>query len=74
MQFDPKMMNAILALDDHTLWQTVRTVAAANGITLPEGQPPSAELQKLRKTLQGKGEKDINEAIRIVKEAKGSHE
>ncbi len=74
MQFDPNMMKAFLALDDNTLWQTVRTIAKSNGIDLPEGQPPAAELARLRQTLSGKGSADVGEALRIVKEAKRSHE
>ncbi len=74
MQFDPSMMKAILALDDNTLWQTVKAVAKSNGISLPEGQPPAAELARLRQALSGKGSADVGEALRIVKEAKQRHE
>ncbi len=74
MQFDPNMMKAFLALDDNTLWLTVRTLAKSNGIDLPEGKPPAAELARLRQALSGKGSADVEEAIRIVKEAKRRHE
>lgn len=74
MQFDPNMMKAFLSLDDSTLWQTVRTIAKSNGIDLPEGKPPAAELARLRQTLSGKGSADVNEALRIVKEAQRRHE
>ena len=71
MQFDPNVMKKLLGESDGDLWRTVRTVAAENGIRLPEGQPSAADMARLRAILAGCGAKDVENAIEVVRRAKG---
>ena len=68
MTFDPNMLNALLALDDRALWQTIRSIAAAHGIALPEGPMAESEMRRLRAALSGATQADVGEALRIVTE------
>ena len=66
MKFDPRAMQALLALDDDALWAKIRSVAAASGITLSSNTPPAAELKKLRAALGGCGQADIAGALETI--------
>ncbi len=68
-QFDANMFRAILSLSDEQLWQTIKAIAAQNGITLPAGTPPREELARLRSAL-GTTTPDIGEAMRVVEKYK----
>ena len=48
MQIDPATLGALLALPDAQLWETVKEIARAGGITLPAATPSPSEMQKLR--------------------------
>ena len=68
-QFDANMFRAILSLSDEQLWQTIKAIAAQNGIKLPAGTPPKEELARLRSAL-GTANPDVNNAMRIVEQYK----
>ena len=72
MEFDPRVLETLLALDDKTLWSTVRRLAEKNGITLPPGSPPAAEMQRLRDSLSRKSAADVKEAARILREVQAA--
>lgn len=68
MNFDQNTLNALLALDDRTLWQTIRHIAASHNIALPEGNIPRGDMEKLRAAMSGASQADVNEAMRIINE------
>ena len=68
MNFDQNTLNALLALDDRTLWQTIRGIAAGRNISLPEGPMTDGDMQRLRGVLSGASQLDANEAARIISE------
>ena len=68
MTFDPNALNALLAMDDRTLWQTVRQIAAAHNLVLPDGAISAGDMQRLRSAMAGRSQADVDEAIRIVSE------
>lgn len=70
MEFDQNAMNALLALDDKALWEKIRSLAEKNGIPLPPGEPPAAELSRLRTVLAGKGAKDVAAAAELINRLK----
>ena len=47
MQLDKNAISSLLSADDERLWQFVRTLAAASGVTLPEKISAEA-MQRLR--------------------------
>ncbi len=66
MKLDPQKMQVLLQMDDRTLWQQIRGIAAARGITLPEGTPPPGEMAKLRSLAGGCSQADMAEALRTL--------
>ena len=47
MQLDKNAISSLLSADDARLWQFVRTLAAASGVTLPE-KISAEDMQRLR--------------------------
>ncbi|MDY5940359.1 MAG: hypothetical protein SPJ23_01765 [Eubacteriales bacterium] len=47
MQLDKNAISSLLSADDERLWQFVRTLAAASGVTLPE-KISAEDMQRLR--------------------------
>ena len=68
MNFDQNTLNALLALDDRTLWQTVRGIAAQKNLALPEGPMSASDMQRLRGVLSGASQMDASDAARILSE------
>lgn len=68
MTFDPNALSALLALDDRTLWQTIRGIAASRNISLPEGPISESDMQRLRVAMSGASQSDVNNALRILSE------
>ena len=66
MKFDPNAMTALLSLDDAALWQKIRGIAAAGGVSLSEAPPPAAEMQKLRALMGGAGQADVANAMQTL--------
>ena len=71
MQFDANMMKKLLAESDTALWETVRAVAAENGITLPAGNPSAGDMARLRAILASRGERDVADAMETLRRARG---
>ncbi len=71
MQFDANMMKELLKKSDAELWQTVRTVAEANGISLPPGTPSAGDMARLRAILGTKGAGDVKDAMEVLRRARG---
>ncbi len=63
MKFDPRAMEALLALDDRALWEKIRSIAAASGITLTATVPPHEDLEKLRAMMRGSGQGNVGDAL-----------
>ncbi len=72
MEFDPRVLETLLSLDDASLWSAVCRMAEKNGITLPPGSPPVAEMQRLRESLSRKSAADVKEAARILREVQAA--
>ena len=71
MQFDANMMKTFLEKSDTELWQIVKAFAAQSGVRIPEGEPSAADMARLRAILSGKSGEDVNEALEILRRAKG---
>ncbi len=71
MEFNANMMRDLLKKSDAELWQTVRGVAEANGITLPGGTPSAGDMARLRAILGTKGAGDVEEAMEVLRRARG---
>lgn len=70
MQFDYNMLNKLVSLPDEQLWQTIRAIAIQSGVSLPDGNPPKAELSRLREALCNTKNPDLEEAMSIVNQYK----
>ena len=70
MEFDSNVMKKLLTESDAALWETVRKVAAENGIALPAGQPSAGDMARLRAILAGKGAKDVADAMEVLRRAR----
>ena len=66
MKFDAAAMDALLSLDDASLWRQIRTVAGSAGLVLSETPPPHEELERLRGMMRGAGQADLAEAMRTI--------
>ena len=53
MNFDPTKMKQILTLSDGELWAVLRSIATANGVSLPAASPSAEEMKRLRSLLEG---------------------
>ena len=71
MQFDANMMKSLLGKSDKELWDTVRRVAEANGITLPGDTPSAGDMARLRAILGTKGQGDVEAAMETLRRARG---
>ena len=71
MQFDESAMKKLLGEGDAALWQTIRAIAAENGIRLPSGQPSPGDMARLRAILATRGPGDVGEAEEILRRVKG---
>ncbi|MBR7095411.1 MAG: hypothetical protein IKC73_04255 [Clostridia bacterium] len=71
MPFDKKQMSALLGKSDSELWKIITAVAATSGIALPEAQPSARDMARLRTVLAGVGERDVGEALAILRRARG---
>lgn len=70
MQFDASKMKTVLEKSDAELWQIIRAVAAASGISLPDGQPSAGDMARLRAILASKGSRDVEEALATLRRAR----
>ena len=70
MEFDPRILQVLLAQPDDKLWATVRQIAKRNGITLKEATPSPAEMQKIRSLLQNADKMSSAEAKAIIENLK----
>ena len=71
MPFDKKQMSALLGKSDSELWKIITAVAATSGIARPEAQPSARDMARLRTVLAGVGERDVGEALAILRRARG---
>ena len=53
MNFDPTKMKQLLTLSDGELWAVLRSIAAANGVSLPATTPSPEEMKRFRAMLEG---------------------
>ena len=76
MHFDPKALEALLSQDNETLWKTISSVAAKNGVPMSKGTPSAEEMKRLRETLTGVGKmrtEDAEVLLKKYKEERGTH-
>ena len=70
MKIDKTKLDAMLTLSDDALWEQIRSVAAAKGISMPEKVPSNAELNKVRNALKDADKLNLPTAMRIVNDLK----
>ena len=70
MNFNMSAMQALLSLPDAGLWEAVREIARAGGITLPATTPSPQEMQKLRSILANGEGMNPEQAKKIINEYK----
>ena len=68
MQFDPTIMQQLLAQSDGQLWETIRRIAAMNNIHLPSAPPSPEDLNRLRGAMRGSSQADFQKAMHILQE------
>ncbi len=66
MKFDPRAMEALLRLDDRSLWEKIGAIAAASGISLSKNPPTHEELERLREMMRGGGGGNVAEAMATI--------
>ncbi|MBO5789381.1 MAG: hypothetical protein J6R42_05490 [Clostridia bacterium] len=66
MRIDRATLNALLALDDVTLWGKIVALGESKGFALPKTPPPPAEMQKLREVLRNPERFDMATALKII--------
>ena len=66
MSFNSAMLKELLSKSDKELWMTLRLIAAKSGVSLPEAQPGSTDMQKLRHALSGAGNHSFEEATKLL--------
>lgn len=72
MKFDPQAMQNLLALDDAALWEKIRSIAGAAGVSLSVTPPPPEEMRRLRGMMGGAGQADVAEALRTISRYRGA--
>ena len=72
MQFDKQALDALMMQNDRALWENIRKIAGASGITLPQNPPPPAELSRLRAMIGSGNIPDVSAAMKTVNEYKKS--
>lgn len=65
MRIDKAQLEAIAALPDDKLWETVVGMAKSYGFSLPEKTPPHEDLQKLRGAVNAE-KINVSEALRLL--------
>ena len=66
MKLDRETMKTMAAQSDAALWQTIRGIAGAKGLRLPEATPPAETMARLRAMLSGETTLSLGEAVRIL--------
>ena len=66
MEVNQKMLDSLLALNDEELQKKIRLIAAAIGFDERIAAAQTANVPKLRATLQKAGAEDINRLVQSV--------
>lgn len=66
MRVDKDKLAAMLARDDESLWQEIRSIAKSHGFNLPETAPPHSEMQRLRSTVADGSKINLGDAVKIL--------
>ena len=70
MNIDKAKLEALTRLPDDALWAQIRSMAGSHGLTLPEGTPPHAELERLREICRADSKISMLQAMRIINDLK----
>ena len=65
MKINREKLDQLMSMNDEKLWEEIRKIAGAHGISLPTGAPPHAELEKMRAAVS-KDKLSLGEAARII--------
>lgn len=65
MEIKPELMNRLLSEDDHTLWETIRRIAAMNNVALPEKCPSDKSMEAIKSMLKS-GSMRYEDAVAIL--------
>ncbi len=66
MKLDRALIEQLLAMDDATLWATIRAYAATKKIHLSETPPDKATMSRLRAIFSGTDKYDLGAAVKIL--------
>ncbi|MBO5312574.1 MAG: hypothetical protein J6B29_01275 [Clostridia bacterium] len=66
MKIDKKMIDMVLKMNDDQLWKTIQLVASRSGFDLKHTERPK-DMSKIRATLSGLSDEDINRVSEIFK-------
>ena len=72
MKIDKKMIEKVLLLDDDSLWQVVKMVIARSNNDSLKGIERPVDMTKLRETLKGLNEVDLEKATEILKKGESN--
>lgn len=67
MKLDPQAVQALTALPDDALWNTVRQIAASKGFRLTATTPPPEQMRAIREALTHADKIDMGTAISMLK-------
>ncbi len=66
MNIDKKTLQKLLGQSDSQLWQTIRMIAAQNGIQLPKEKINEKDMSAIRTALGSATDADIKRALGIL--------
>ena len=70
MKIDKSKLEAMTKLSDAELWAQIKSVAEQHGVRMPDGQPNTAELEKVRAALSEADKLSLMGAMRMVNNLK----
>ena len=68
-RIDKEKLDRLMSLSDEELWGEIERVCSRHRISLPKGQPPKAELDRLR-ALASSGRIGVADALSLLNEYK----
>ena len=70
MKIDKSKLEAMAALSDAELWQSIKSIASEHGVKMPDNQPRHEALARVRSALADAEKLNLIGAMRIVNDLK----
>ena len=70
MKIDKSKLEAMVGLSDSELWNQIKSVAESHGVKMPDKQPDTSELAKVRAALADADKLSLFSAMRMVNNLK----